>query len=169
MVLSKRSGTGIHGARAKESLYLKEKSASLSKRAAFNGNLSAIKSEVISDPPHELVENRLTQKTTYIRDGLIPMSENLAQSKSLPILKSEIPSGVSTDFTAVDVALTSTSSSSAHKRKMSMIIKEMAPLISPYPSTISLTTSATTNFRGRHRETKRLASRTMLLIPCVCF
>ncbi|XP_011685079.1 PREDICTED: uncharacterized protein LOC105448276 [Wasmannia auropunctata] len=168
MILSKRSGNRIHGARAKESLcvYLKEKSASLSKRAAFDGNVSAIKREVISDSSHELMENRLTRKTTHAHDSLILMPENLAQSKSLPILKSGgIPSGVSMDFTAADVALMS-ASSSARERKMSMIIKRMAPLISPYPSTVSLTTGATTNFRGRRYETRRLAPRTKLPILC---
>jgi len=164
MVLSKRSDNKIHGAQAKESLciYLKDKSASLSKCAVFDGNVSAIKREVISDPSHKLMENRLTQKTTYVRDSLILMSENLVQSKSLPILKSEIPSGVSADFTTADIALMS-ASSLARKRKISMIIKRMAPLISPYPSTISLTTGATTNFR--RYETRRLASRTM---PILC-
>lgn len=155
MVLSKRSGTGIHKAQAKESLcvYFKEKSASLSKHAAFDGNVSAIKREVISDPPHELMENRLTQKITYVRDSLILMSE---KSKSLPNLRSKIPSA-STDFTTADVA-----SLSARKRKISMIIKRMAPFISPYPSTVSLTTGATTNFRGRRYEKRQLASGTML-------
>lgn len=167
MVLSKWSGTGIHGAQAKESLcvYLKEKSASLSKRAAFDGNVSAIKKEVISDPSHELMENRLTQKTAYVRDSFILMSKNLAQSKSLPILMSEIPSGVSMDFTAADVALMS-ASSSARKKKMSMIVKRMASLISPCPSTVSLT-DAMTNFRGKRYEMTRLASRTVLPVPCV--
>lgn len=165
MILSKRSSTGIHGAQAKESLCvsLKEKSASLSKCAAFDGNVSSIKGEVISDPPHKLVENRLTQKTTY--DSLILMSENLAQSKSLPILKSEIPSDVSThtDFTTTtNVALMS--APSACKRKMSMI-KRMAPFISP--SMVSLTTNATTNFHDRRYEPRRRTSRTMLPILCV--
>lgn len=167
MVLSKRSNTGIHGTQAKESLcvYFKEKSASLSKRAAFDGNVSSIKGEVISDPLHKLMVNRLAQKTTY--DSLILMSENLAQSKSLPILKSEISSGVSTDFTTTsDVALMS-ASSSARKRKMSMIIKRIAPLISPYPSMVSLTTNATTNFHSRRHETRRRASRTTSPILCV--
>lgn len=168
MVLSKRSGTGIHGAEAKESLcvYFKEKSASLSKRVAFDGNVFAIKKEVISDPSRELMENRLTQKIAYVRDSVILMPENLAQSKSLPILRSEIPSDVSTDFTPADVALMS-ASSSARKKKMSMIVKRMASLISPYPSTVSLTTGATANFRGQRYETRRLASRTVLPILCV--
>lgn len=151
MTLSKRSGTRIQ---TKESLcvYLKEKSASLSKRAAFNRNVPAIKREIISDPPHELMENGLTQKTTCVRDSLILTSENLAQSKSLPILKSEIPCGVPTDFTLMPA------SSSACERKMSMIIKRMAPLISPYLSMVSLTTGATNNFfRDRRYETRRFA------------
>lgn len=158
MILSKLSGTRVHGAQAKESfcVFLKEKSASLSKRTAFNGNVPAIKREVISDPPHELMENGLTQKTTRVRDSLILMSENLAQSKSLPILKSEIPRGVSTNFTAADAALMP-ASSSACNRKMSMIVERTAPLISPYLSTVSLTT----NFRDRRYET-RLSSTAML-------
>lgn len=167
MALSKRSGTRVHGAQAKESLciYLKEKSASLSKRAAFNGNVSAIKREIISDPPHELTENVLTQKATYVRDSPILTSENLAQSKSLPILRS----GVLTDFTAADAALIS-ASSPACKRKMSVIVKRMAPFISPYLSMVSLTTGATTNFfRDRRHETRRLASTAMLPILSVRF
>lgn len=167
MALSKRSGTRVHGAQTKESLcvYLKKKSAPLSKRAAFNRNVPAIKREIISDPPHELMENRLTQKTTYVCDRLILTSENLAQSKSLPILRSDVP----TDFTAADAVLMPASTSMC-KRKMTMIVKRTAPLVSPYLSVVSLTTGATTNFfRDRRYETRRLASTAMLPIFSVRF
>ncbi|KAL0129209.1 hypothetical protein PUN28_004114 [Cardiocondyla obscurior] len=166
MVLSRRN-FGILGAQAKESLYVhfKGKTASLSKRPALDRNVSSIKRE-ISDPPRELVENRLTRETTYVRDSLIVAAENLAQSKSLPILKNKIPDGISTDFTAADIALIP-ASSSARKRKMSTIIKKMESLISPYSSTNSLATDATINLRSQQFKMERFTWRNTLPILCV--
>lgn len=171
MIPLKQSDTEIRKTQTEESLcvYFKNKSTSLSKLVAFNKNVPLVKEEVISDSSHEFMENRLTRKismenkTTHVHGSLIFVSENLAKSKSMPILKSEISSNISTNFKAMDVALIS-ESSFAREKKMSMIVKRMAPLIS---STVFLTSDATTNFRDQQYEARKLESRTMLPILCV--
>lgn len=155
---TKRSDTEIHGA-PKDPLcrYPKEKSTSLSKLATLDRNEFPIKNEFILEPRHELMENGLTQKAIYTCN-LISKLESLEKSKSWPILNSErTSSNVSTNFT-VDLALAS-KSSSARKKKMSMIVERMASLISLYPST--------TNFRDRQYEARKLESRTVLPLLCV--
>lgn len=171
MIPLKQSDTEIRKTQTEESLcvYFKNKSTSLSKLVAFNKNVPLVKEEVISDSSHEFMENRLTReismenKTTHGHGSLIFVSENLAKSKSMPILKSEISSNFSTNFKAMDVALIS-ESSFAREKKMSMIVKRMAPLIS---STVFLTSDTTTNFRDQQYEARKLESRTMLPILCV--
>ncbi|XP_070153649.1 uncharacterized protein [Polyergus mexicanus] len=168
----KRSDTEIDRTQTKESLciYFKNKSTSLSKLVAFNKNVPSIKGDVISDLSHEFIENRLIRettmenKTTRVHGSLIFVSENLAKSKSMPILKSEISSTISTNFKAMDVALIS-ESSFAREKKMSMIVKRMTPVIF---STVFLTRSpdTTTNFHGQKYEVeKKIESRTM---PILC-
>lgn len=168
MVSSRRSGTEIHKA-PKESTchYFKAKNAFLSKLTAHDVNESPIKEEVTVDLPRELVENRLTQKTAYALSLISP--ESLAKSTSLPVLKSEAPSDASTtNFKAMDLALTS-ELSFARKKKTSMIVERMAPFVSPYPSTVLLTTNPTTNLRVRQCEEWRLESpRTTLPVLDVC-
>ncbi|KMQ96356.1 phosphoribosylaminoimidazolecarboxamide formyltransferase [Lasius niger] len=98
MIPLKQSDTEIRKTQTEESLcvYFKNKSTSLSKLVAFNKNVPLVKEEVISDSSHEFMKNRLTReismenKTTHVRGSLIFVSENLAKSKSMPILKSEI-------------------------------------------------------------------------------
>ncbi|XP_020291118.1 uncharacterized protein LOC109858372 [Pseudomyrmex gracilis] len=156
---SKFSGAEIHGTRTKESLcdYFEEKSTSLSKLDTLDRNVSPIKEEVIPDLRRKLMENRLTQKTTYARGSLI--FESLAKTKSLPlILRSADSSSISANFEATNLALMS-ESSLARERKMSMIIDAMAPLITLDSSTISVTTN---NFCDKQHEAKRLESRTKL-------
>lgn len=165
----KQSDTEIRRTQTKESLclYFKNKSTSLSKLLAFNKNVPLIKEEVIPYSSHEFIENWLTReitmenKTTH-NGSLIFVSENLATSKSMPILKSEISSTISTNFKAMDVALIS-ESSFAREKKMSMIVKRMAPLI----SSVFLTRSSDmiTNFHDQKYEARKVESRTM---PTLC-
>lgn len=165
----KQSDTEIHRTQTKKSLCVYfNKNTSLSKLVAFNKNVPSIKGDVISDLSHEFIENRLTRKitmenkTTHVHGSLIFVSENLTKSKSMPILKSEITSTISTNFKAMDVALIS-ESSFAREKKMSMIVKRMTPLIS---STVFLTRSdTTTNFHGKKCEVRKVESRTM---PILC-
>ncbi|XP_072758417.1 uncharacterized protein [Anoplolepis gracilipes] len=169
MIPLKRSDTEIRETQTKESLcvYFKNKSTSLSKLVAFNKTVPLIEEEVTSDSSHEFMENRLTReitmknKSAHVHDNLIFVSEKiLAKSKSMPVLKNEI-SSTSINFKAMDVALIS-ESSFAREKKMSMIVKRMAPVIS---STIFLTRDTTINFHGQQHETKKVESRTM---PILC-
>lgn len=160
---SKLSGTEIHGA-PKESLcgYSEEKSTSLSKLAVLDSDGSRIKREVIPDARPELTETRLTRRRTACERILAPVSESLVKSKSLPILKNEALSDVSlANLKATNVALIS-ESTVALKRKMSMIVETMAPLMSPYPSMASVTADSTADFRSEQYEARRLESKVTL-------
>lgn len=164
----KQSDTEICKRQTKESLclYFKNKSTSLSKLVAFNKNVPLIKEDVIPDSSHEYIENWLTRKITMKNKtthngSLIFVSENLAKSKSMPILKSEISSTISTNFKAMDALISE--SSFAREKKMSMIVKKMAPLI----SSMALTRSSdmTTNFHDQKDQAQKVESRTM---PILC-
>lgn len=167
MVASKHSGIEIHEMEAKESLrdYFRKKSACLSKLTVLDRNEFPIEEKVIFDPQHEVMENRLTQKTTNIRDSLIPVRESLTKSKSLPILKNEVPSSISANFEAMGSVIKS-KSSFACKRKLSMIVEKMTPLISFYPLANS---NSTTNICDRQYEARRFESQTMLPVLYVRF
>lgn len=171
MIPLKGSSTEIRETQTKESrIYIKKKSISSSKLVAFNKNVPLIKKEVISDSSHEFMENRLTRKisieneTPHVHGSLICESENLKKSKSMPILKNKISSNISINFKAMDVALISESSFACEK-KMSMlnvIVKRMAPFISP----TVLTNDTTTNFCNQQCKGKH-ESKMMLPILCV--
>lgn len=151
----KQSDTEIRKTQTKESLCVdfKNKSPSLSKLVAFNKNISLIEEKIIPDSSHKLIENSLIRKITMKNN----VSENLTKSKSMPILKSKISNNISTNFKVMDVALIS-ESSFAREKKMSMIVKRMAALIS---STV-LTSDTTTNYQ--RYEARKVESKTM---PCV--
>lgn len=163
MVLLKRSSTEIHGSRVKESLYgyFKGKSTSLSKLGALDSSVSPIKEEVIPDPPRELMENRLTQKTRDVGGSLISTHESLVKSKSQPILEREISNSVSSNFEVMKVALVS-DSSFAPKKKMSLIVGRLESLISPY-SVMARSMS------DQQHEARRLESKMMLPVLRVRF
>lgn len=159
-ILSKLSRAEVHGA-PKESLcgYSEEKSTSLSKRAGLDSDGSPIKREVIPDPQSKLVESWLTQQTA-VAHSLVSVSKSLVDSRSLPILRSKTPSDtLLVNLKATDVA---SESSMARKKKMSMIVERMVPLMAPYPSMASVTTGSTSNFRSEQYEARRFETKMAL-------
>lgn len=160
MIPLKQSDTEIRKTQTKESLcvYFENKSPSLNKLVAFNKNAPLIKEEIIPDSSHKLIENSLIRKIITMKNNV---SENLTKSKSLPILKSEMSNNIFTNFKAIDVSLIS-ESSFAREKKMSMIVKRMASLIS---ATV-LTSDTTINYHAQQYEARKVESRTMP-IPCV--
>lgn len=163
------SGTEVHGA-LKESLcgYFEEKSISSGKLGGgHDSEKSLIKREVILDPHSEFVENRLTRKAARVCSSFVPVSKDLAKSKSLPVFKhSETSSDASVNSKTTDDTLMS-ATSIAREKKMSMI-ERMVPFMSPYVSLVSMTTGSAINFQGGQYEEEKLEKEIILPILRVC-